>query len=96
MFPEFTMLIELVFEAIFMDSAVFLKPVSSFLFFQIFRNPYLWFYAFLIQDFPLELECIDETKPETMSETKFFGVIVGQGLKWNKNTTYICIKAFQN
>ena len=30
---------------------------------------------------------------ETMSETSLLGVIVSQDLKWNKNTSYICMKA---
>ena len=46
-------------------------------------------------DFPPELEFLDGTKIETISETKLVGVIVSNDLKWNKNTLYICNKARQ-
>ena len=44
-------------------------------------------------DFPLEIVFNDGSEMETMSETSLLGVIVSQDLKWNKNTSYICMKA---
>ena len=46
-------------------------------------------------DFPPELEFLDGTKIETMSETRLLGVIISNNLKWHKNTSHICNKARQ-
>ena len=47
------------------------------------------------QDFPPELFLSDNEKLEVVPEIKLVGVLVTQGLKWQKNTDYICAKARQ-
>ena len=46
-------------------------------------------------DFPPELELLDGTQIEFMTETKLLGVVVSHDLRWQKNTDFICQKARQ-
>ena len=46
-------------------------------------------------DFPPEVTFEDGSILETISETKLLGVVISDDLKWQKNTSYICMRARQ-